>query len=133
MSTLTLYENIFNLNNPSVYDCYVERYQSSLHVLRIRADRMEHIPPSSENMLEFIFTDVLYFSGTFNWSGANICIAPRDECLKILDRAGVFDTASDDEIEETLDNYHLFTIVTNANITLKFVAHNTDFTLNVIG
>lgn len=132
MSTLALYENIFNLNMPEAYDCYVERYHSSLHVLRLRAVRMENTPPSNENMLEFVFTDVLYFNGTLNWSGANICIAPREECFKILDRAAHFDNADEEDVQETLDTYHLYTIFTNANVQVKFVAHNNDFTLNVM-
>jgi hypothetical protein len=66
---VTHLDNIFNLSQPELYDCYVERYHSSFHVVRIRAERIESALGETENLLEMVFTDVLYFEGPFQ-SGA---------------------------------------------------------------
>jgi len=131
---VTNLENIFNLNQPELYDCYVERYHSSFHVVRIRAERFESALGATENLLEMVFTDVLYFEGPFHWTGANMCIAPRDTCLAKLFMARLLtDDSPEDDVEETLDNYHLFTVQTSSGFEINMIAHNSHFTINMIG
>jgi len=127
-------ENIFNLTDPDAYDCYIERYHSSFQVLRMRAERFATMPLPSENMIEFIFTGILYVEGSLNWSGANVCIAPREDCLDLLYRTKIVDNSTpDEEIEEMLDTYHLFIVVAASGYEFKFLGHHNDFAMNVIG
>ena len=131
---MTHLDNIFNLSTPTDYDCYVERYHSSFHVVRIRAERIESALGATENLLEMVFTDVLYFEGPFHWTGANICIAPRDLCLDVLYEARLLtDHSSDEDIEETLDTYHLFTVQSTSGFEIRMIAHNSHYTINIIG
>jgi len=131
---VTNLDNIFNLSQPEFYDCYVERYHSSFHVVRIRAERFESELRDSENLLEMVFTDVLYFEGPFHWTGANVRIAPRDTCLDVLYAARLLnDQSPEDDIEETLDNHHLFTVQATSGFLIKMIAHNSHFTINMIG
>ena len=110
---MTLFtENIFNLNDPDAYDCYIERYHASFQMLRIRAERFATMPLPSENMVDFIFTGVLYIEGSLNWSGANVCIASRQDCLDMLYKSKIVDDSTpEEEIEETLNTYHLFLVI----------------------
>ena len=122
-------DNIFNLKQPELYDCYVERYHSSFHVVRIRAERFESELREAENLLEMVFTDVLYFEGPFLWTGANVCIAQRETCLDMLFESRLMtENSSEDDIEETLDNYHLFTIQASSGFQIKMIAHNSHYT-----
>ena len=131
---MTHLENIFNLSQPELYDCYIERYHSSFHVVRIRAERIDVSPGDTETLLEMVFTDVLYFEGPFHWTGANICIEPRDTCLDTLLSARLLtDESGEDDVEETLENYHLFTVQSASGFQIKMIAHNSHFTVNIIG
>ena len=86
-------ENIFSLNVPDAYDCFVERYHANFQVIRLRAESFTPQPPPAENSIEFVFTGVLYFEGAMNWTGANICIASRRECYELLIRAKLLDNS----------------------------------------
>lgn len=125
-------ENIFNLFEPQSFDCYVERYHSNLHVLRIRAERIGPPLQDVENEIEIIFADTLYYEGAFSWTGANFCIAAPEECLQTLEKAGMMGSDSPEEIEETLETYHLFCVKTTTGGTIKIVAHFKDYTMTPI-
>ena len=126
-------ENIFSLSTPDGYDCFVERYHANFQVIRLWAECFLPNPPPAEHSLEFVFTGVLYFEGALNWTGANVCIASRRECYELLVSAKLIDASAPDEIEETLDTYHLFVIPTTSSARIKFVAHRTDYAVNIMG
>ncbi len=126
-------QNIFNLPDPQWYDCFVERFQSNFYTLRVKVERFPYKPLAAENMLEMVFTSVLFYEGTTNWTGASVCIATPEELLKMLYRCGLFyPHTEEDEIEETLETYHLFIILTDTGFNVKFIASSEDYTVNII-
>jgi len=134
MGDKMLQENIFNLPDPNFYDCFVERYHSNFQVLRLRLERIANTPPAAFRLAEMIFSDVLYFEGAFNWTGAGVNIAPMETCLQQLYRAGIFEANTlEEDIEETLATYYLFAIPTTSGGVVQFIANNQDFTLNIMG
>jgi hypothetical protein len=126
-------ENIFALSQPDCYDCFVERYHSSFQVIRIRIERFSSMPLPAQNLMELVFTGVLYFEGALTWTGANFCIAAREACYETLYRAQILtDDTDEDEVQETLDTYHLFLIRTASGFDAKLVANAEDYAVNII-
>jgi hypothetical protein len=125
--------NIFNLEDPRYYHCYVERYQSNLHVLRIRAQRFANEFFPSHNDLELVFTSVLYFNGLLDWDGINVCLAEQEDCLRLFYETGIFKPDIDpEEVEENMEEYGLFVINTGPNTQVRFIASLHAYTMNVI-
>lgn len=127
-------DNILNLPQPHYYDCYVDRYHASFHTIRIRMERFQEHALTGWNSLEVVFSGALFFEGAFNWTGGNIGIAESDDCLAVLNYAGILNTDSDpDEVDETLTAYRLFIIQTSTGHLAKLIAHHKDYAVNVIG
>lgn len=125
--------NIFFLPDPPLYDCFIERYQSNFLTLRIRVERFPNKPLPERNIMELVFTSVLFYEGATNWTGCDVCIASQNDLLEWLYRSGIFTSQTDEEeIEEALETYHLFVILTQTSFHVKFIGSSEDYTMNVI-
>jgi hypothetical protein len=126
-------ENLFQLPQPDLYDCYVERYQSNFQTLRLRVERFPEQPLPDRNIMEIVFTGCLYFRGALHWSGANIHIEPRQACAQVLLAEHLVNqNDSPEDIDDLLDSHHLYCIPTRDGGQIQFIASHSDYALTVI-
>ena len=94
-------ENILKLADPENYACQVWRYRVSLQTLVLRLN--EKSKPLEESFY-LAFESAMYFEGPTSWTGANLCVGRREECLQLLHKLGL-GIAPDDYL---LDRYCLY-------------------------
>jgi hypothetical protein len=130
---MIVHQNIFKLKDPGGYECYLERFHSNLYALRIRGQRLASAPATEVTAFELLFTTVIYFEGPTTWTGANVCLGSASEILAMLYHSCMLNRNADPEdIEEALDTYALFLILGTAGCTIKILASNEDYTVNII-
>jgi len=82
-------ENIFNLTAPMRYRCHVHHYHSRLSRLYLRVFEDQAQIPA----FYLLFSDVGYVEGPINWQGADIAIAPHQDCIDLMLATGMIGPA----------------------------------------
>ncbi len=107
-------ENIFNLTTPHQYQCHVHHYHSRLSRLYVRVFQGQAQIPA----FYLLFSDVGYVEGPINWQGANVSIAPHQECIDLMLETGMIGPAVlqfPDAYAAITDSVHLYVIETTKN------------------
>jgi len=82
-------ENILNLDAPAIYRCHIHHYHSRLSRLYVRVFKGASRIPA----FYLLFPDAGYVEGPINWDGANLCIAPHEECIALMLETGMIGEA----------------------------------------
>ncbi|MCI0558323.1 MAG: hypothetical protein MN733_07495, partial [Nitrososphaera sp.] len=83
--------NIFEMEMPETYQCGIREYKATHSKLRISV--YKKVPG---DVLDLVFTGVMFYEGPMQWVGANFCVAPRDEWLTLMQELGWIEGAPQD-------------------------------------
>jgi hypothetical protein len=100
-------KNIFEIEDPEAYSCFIERYLAGLHRLWIRAYK-GHL--EGENTLTLYLGGVGYFEGPMGWQGANFTIGEPNELLDLMQKVEAIDDAAANQIDVSSTGLHLFKV-----------------------
>jgi len=94
MDVKPLKENLLNLVNPDLHNCYVFHYNKSHSQLLIDVYDTENDERTRVN-----FSGVVYFSGELQWKGANFVIHMPETGLNLLRKLEWYSNMTKDVLE----------------------------------
>lgn len=100
-------QNIFNLDEPDQYECFVRRFYIGHGTLTVVIRRKDNRTANRY----LVFSSVEYFSGAIRWYGANFTIKPDDEALALLRKVERFENYSDEKLLSP-PSYRLYEVQT---------------------
>lgn len=106
-------ENIFNIVNPEVYTCMIQKFirgVSEQPLMWINAfDESTNSPP-----INFTFLGVALFDGPTSWVGANFSVASQEICLSVLKELGWVTNVADDIASTVTNTYRIINLRSEA-------------------
>lgn len=115
--------NLFALESPELYGCYIHSFTSVHATLTIMAECA--LPTPDERIL--CFDLVVYMDLPYRWEGANFFVGSDAECLAILQKIDFLKTNNvrlgDNLATTILADYRLFCVTTSAGYVAKIIAN----------
>jgi hypothetical protein len=100
-------DNIFEIENPEAYSCFIEKYSAGGARLRITAYK-GHFEP--ERAISLFFSGVCYFEGPIVWQGANFTVGEPSEALELMRKVGWPEDTATNQIDISSTGLHLFKV-----------------------
>ncbi len=101
-------DNIFEIENPETYSCFIEKYLAGLHRLWIRTYKGHFEPEKSTTLC---FGGVSYFERPMGWHGGNFTVGEPDEVLELMKKVGFLpEDAAANQIDIPSLGLHLFKV-----------------------
>ena len=100
-------DNVFGIENPEEYTCFIEKYSAGLSRLRIKAYKGQFEPEEAMNLF---FGGVCYFEGHVVWQGVNFTVGEPSEALELMRKVGWPEDTATNQIDISSIGLHLFKV-----------------------
>jgi hypothetical protein len=114
-------DRLFEIRGAALHRCQVYRYFNGLSRLYVGVFRPHQNIPA----FYILFSDVAYFEGPMSWESADFYIAPTQDCIDLLLRAGVIGPAVlqfPDAYAAITETARLYTVQPAAGSVVRIIA-----------